>query len=167
MLIKLENGLPTTELISEYELFNTYKNVSFPSPLTSEDLISYGYGIYEEAVQPEIGTTEKILKGDVIQDSRGVWLTQWKVVPMTLFEIQQSIVVPQEVTMRQACLALENAGLLDDVEAIVATLPRAYQIEWQRASVVLRDNALVEMVRQQNSMTEAQIDDLFVLAATL
>ena len=75
--------------------------------------------------------------------------------------------VPTEVTMRQACLALEGAGLLDDVEAIVATLPRVYQIEWQRASTVLRSNPLVEMVRQQNSMTEAQIDTLFVTAASL
>lgn len=71
------------------------------------------------------------------------------------------------VTMRQASLALLNAGLLDNVEALVATLPRAYQIEWERASVVHRDNQLVEIVRQQQGMTHAQIDDLFVLAATL
>lgn len=71
------------------------------------------------------------------------------------------------VTMRQASLALLNAGLLDDVEALVATLPRAYQIEWERASVVQRDNQLVEIVRQQQGMTAGQIDDLFALAATL
>ena len=75
--------------------------------------------------------------------------------------------VPQTVTMRQASIALELAGLLDDVEAIVATLPRIYQIEWQRASVVLRDNPLVEMVRQEHGMTEAQIDDLFIAASAL
>ena len=71
------------------------------------------------------------------------------------------------VTMRQASLALLNAGLLDDVEALVDTLPRAYQIEWDRASVVQRDNPLVEIVRQQQGMTAGQIDDLFALAATL
>lgn len=76
-------------------------------------------------------------------------------------------VVPASVTMRQACLALENAGILDDVEALVATLPRPYQIEWQRASTVARTNQLVEVVRQQQTMTVQQIDDLFVLAATL
>jgi hypothetical protein len=75
--------------------------------------------------------------------------------------------VPQQVTMRQACLALENAGLLDEVEALVATLPRPYQIEWERASVVQRDNALVEVVRQQQGMTVEQIDDLFRQAETL
>lgn len=75
--------------------------------------------------------------------------------------------VPQQVTMRQACIQLEADGLLDDVEAVVATLPRIYQIEWQRTSVVLRDNPLVEIVRQQQGMTPEQIDTLFINASTL
>ena len=75
--------------------------------------------------------------------------------------------VPQQVTMRQACIQLEADGLLDDVEAVVATLPRIYQIEWQRASVVLRDNPLVEIVRQQQGMTAEQIDTLFINASNL
>ena len=79
----------------------------------------------------------------------------------------EPVKVPNEVSIRQACLALEGAGLLDDVEAVVATLPKVYQIEWQRASVVLRSNPLVEIVRQQNSMTEAQIDALFIQAELL
>lgn len=69
------------------------------------------------------------------------------------------------VTMRQACLELEDAGLLDDVEALVATLPRPYQIEWQRASDVLRDNALVEIVRINKGMSVEDIDGLFERAA--
>ena len=73
--------------------------------------------------------------------------------------------VPSNVTMRQACLELEDAGILDDVEALVATLPRSYQIEWERASVVERTNGLVEVVRQQQGMTVEQIDDLFRRAA--
>lgn len=77
------------------------------------------------------------------------------------------VTVPSSVTMRQACRALESAGLLDDVEAIVATLPRVYQIDWERASEVDRTNPLVEMVRQQQGMTDAQIDAIFIAAATL
>ncbi len=75
--------------------------------------------------------------------------------------------VPDFVTMRQACIQLELDGLLDDVEVIVAALPKVYQIEWQRASIVKRDNPLVEMVRVQKGMTPAQIDALFVKAAAL
>lgn len=76
-------------------------------------------------------------------------------------------IIPQSVSMRQAARALLDAGLLDDVDALVATLPRAYQIDWQRAGTVERSNPLVEIVRQQKSMTDAQIDDLFIAAATL
>lgn len=75
--------------------------------------------------------------------------------------------VPTSVTMRQASLALLAADLLDDVEALVATLPRAYQIEWQRASTVERTNPLVEIVREQKGLTSQQIDDLFISAAAL
>ena len=73
--------------------------------------------------------------------------------------------VPQEVSIRQGCLALEAAELLDDVELIVATLPRPYQIEWQRASVIRRDNPLVEVVRQQQGLTVEAIDQLFINAS--
>lgn len=76
-------------------------------------------------------------------------------------------IIPQEVSIRQAVLALYNAGLLDDVEALVATLPRPYQLEWERASVVRRDNGLVEIVRQQQGMTNEEIDDLFIAASLL
>lgn len=93
--------------------------------------------------------------------------TPEEVAEIELRKLPQPTPIPQSVTMRQASIALELAGLLDDVEAIVATLPRIYQIEWQRASNVLRDNLLVEMVRQQQGMTDAQIDALFVQAAIL
>lgn len=75
--------------------------------------------------------------------------------------------VPSEVTIRQAELALLDADLLDDVEDLVATLPRQYQSEWRRATAVMRDNGLVEIVRQQKGMTHDQIDQLFVNAAKL
>ena len=94
----------------------------------------------------------------------GVFLqSDWE--QMQADEMARRSRIPSEVTMRQACIQLELDGLLDDVEAIVSTLPRVYQIEWERASVVLRDNPLVEMVRQQKGMTTEQIDALFVAAA--
>ena len=75
------------------------------------------------------------------------------------------VYVPQSVSMRQAELELYDSGLLDDVEALVATLPRAYQIEWKRASTVDRTNPLVEVVRNQQGLTSEDIDNLFIRAA--
>ena len=75
--------------------------------------------------------------------------------------------VPQQVTMRQARLALLSAGLLDDVEMVVAAAGREAQLEWEYAAVVDRSNPAVAAVQQQKSLTDAQIDDLFREAAKL
>ncbi len=75
--------------------------------------------------------------------------------------------VPQQVTMRQARLALLNAGLLDDVEAVIAAAGREAQLEWEYAAVVDRSNPAVATVQQQEALTDAQIDDLFREAAKL
>ena len=75
--------------------------------------------------------------------------------------------VPQQVTMRQARLALLNAGLLDDVEVVIAAAGRKAQLEWEYAAVVDRSNPAVAAVQQQEALTDAQIDDLFREAAKL
>ncbi len=80
--------------------------------------------------------------------------------------------VPQSVTMRQARLALLGAGLLDDVDAAIAAIPdpvqrKAAQIEWEYAAIVERNSALIQQLAPALGMTEAQMDELFVVAARL
>ena len=75
--------------------------------------------------------------------------------------------VPQQVTMRQARLALLSAGLLDDVEMVITAAGRAAQLEWEYAAVLDRSNPAVAIVQQQKALTDAQIDDLFREAAKL
>ena len=75
--------------------------------------------------------------------------------------------VPQQVTMRQARLALLSVGLLDDVEAVISAAGRAAQLEWEYAAVVDRSNLAVAAVQQQQGVTDAQIDDMFREAAKL
>ena len=75
--------------------------------------------------------------------------------------------VPQQVSMRQARLALLSAGLLDDVEMVIAAAGRAAKLEWEYAAVVDRSNPAVAAVQQQNALTDTYIDDLFRKAAKL
>ena len=75
--------------------------------------------------------------------------------------------VPQQVTMRQARLALLSLGLLDNVEMVIAAAGREAQLEWEYAAVVDRSNPAVAAVQQQKALTDAQIDDLFREAAKL
>lgn len=75
--------------------------------------------------------------------------------------------VPQTVTMRQARLALLQAGLLDAVTAAVQQAGQAVQIEWEYATDVRRASPLVQAISAGMGLTEAQVDALFIAGAKL
>lgn len=79
--------------------------------------------------------------------------------------------VPQFVTMRQARLALLSAGLLSQVNDAIQTMKDASgdvaRIEWEYAGMVDRNWPLVTSLGLTLGLTDKQVDDLFVLAATL
>lgn len=76
--------------------------------------------------------------------------------------------IPSEVTMRQARLALLQSGLLAQVDAAVASMPgEDARIEWEFSTKVERNRPLVQSLTAALGLTEAQLDDLFALAATL
>ena len=75
--------------------------------------------------------------------------------------------VPGVVTMRQARLALLQSGLLDEVEAAVNAADQATRITWEFSSEVQRGNAFVATLASALGLTNQQLDELFILAATL
>jgi hypothetical protein len=79
--------------------------------------------------------------------------------------------VPQEVSMRQARLALLARGVLGQVDAAIESLPspgrEAARIEWDYSSVVARNSPLVEMMGGTLGLGDDALDDLFVSAASL
>lgn len=75
--------------------------------------------------------------------------------------------VPSVVTMRQARLALLQTGMLASVTAAVAAADEATKITWEFSSEVQRSNPLVSTLAAALNLTDAQLDDLFTLAATL
>ena len=76
-----------------------------------------------------------------------------------------------KVTMRQARLALLNAGLLDTVNTSIAAMAGAQgtaaRIEWEYSQEVQRDRGLVLALGTQLGLSSEQLDDLFTLANTL
>lgn len=89
-------------------------------------------------------------------------------------EVQPAVItesVPAAVTMRQARLALLQNGLLDQVNSAVAAMPgaagQAARIEWEFSSTVERHRPLVQSLGAALSLSEAQLDQLFNLAASL
>lgn len=79
--------------------------------------------------------------------------------------------VPESVTMMQARLSMLNAGILDSVEKAISAIPgdagKAAAIQWGFATDVRRDWPLVTSLQETLNLSEAQIDDLFIAAASI
>ena len=84
-----------------------------------------------------------------------------------VIETPDVVSVPVAVSMRQARLALLNAGKLDAAGTALLSMPRSAQIEWEYSTEVRRDSALVVGVGSTLGLTESQIDDLFIAASVL
>ena len=74
--------------------------------------------------------------------------------------------IPQRVEMAQARLALHESGYLASVETAMAAMPKDAQIEWEFRTHVSRQSPLVSAMQSLLSLTEQQLDDLFILAAS-
>jgi hypothetical protein len=79
--------------------------------------------------------------------------------------------VPESVTMRQARQAMLSAGILSQVDALIAAMPgedgESARIDWNHARDVKRDWPLIGALGPQLGLTEQQIDDLFIYAASI
>ena len=80
-------------------------------------------------------------------------------------------VIPTVVTMRQARLAMLDAGILTSVSDVIAAMTgptgEAARIEWEYATSVDRGSALVTGLSASLNLTSVQLDSLFTTAATL
>lgn len=159
------------------KVFNTHTdirlgwpNVSFPKVMNDEGLAAFGLYRVVPARLPEfdcaISTVEEA--GPLLID--GVWTQQWTVRDLTPEELKAR--VPTVVTMRQARLALLQAGLLSQVEAAIAAIEdpvqrQAVQIEWEYAADINRARPWVQGLADALGLNETQLDDLFVAASRL
>lgn len=79
--------------------------------------------------------------------------------------------VPSVVSMRQAQLALLQAGLLNSIQSIIDSMPEPGRsianIEWNKSSEVHRYEGFALTMASLLNLTEDQLDDLFILAGTL
>lgn len=91
--------------------------------------------------------------------------------PEEIAEWQTSfpVVVPVEISMRNAEIVMLRAGILDDVQAIMASdMPTAEaKIDWARATTLRRDHAMLAAVGSLLGLTTEQIDALFIEGAAI
>lgn len=75
--------------------------------------------------------------------------------------------VPQTVTMRQARLALHEAGLLSTIESVMGQADEKAQIEWEYAAEVHRNSPMIAGVQFATGMTDEEVNSLFFAASVL
>jgi hypothetical protein len=75
--------------------------------------------------------------------------------------------VPQEITRLQGMMALQNAGLLDQAEALVAQADATTQLAWANATHFVRTSPTLLGLAAQLGLTDAELDALFVDGASI
>ena len=162
MYIKVGNdGVPIPYSLTELKRNNP--NVSFADKITDQTLADYNVYRVEPDPKP---VDDVVLFGDYYQDG-DQWKHSWTHRSYTPDEYRPKMVV----TMRQARLALLQQGLLAGVEAAINLMPEPdrskVSIEWEYASTVERMSPWMSAMGAALGLTEEQLDDLFILAASI
>jgi hypothetical protein len=100
------------------------------------------------------------------------WILAWQVRPATQEEIAQRLEAKRRsmiVTPFQAKAALLDAGLLDDIEALIADpdADRKVVLAWTNAISFERLSPMVAGIAAALGWTDTQLDDLFDAAAQI
>jgi hypothetical protein len=149
-------------------------SVIFESVITDAALAEAGvFPLRSERPDAQHG---EIVEPRAIEQIDDAWVQQWTVraaTPdeQTAIDEGSKVPVPQEVSMRQARLALLARGVLGHVDAAIESLPspdrEAARIEWDYSSVVARNSPLVEMMGAALGLDDDALDELFITAARL
>lgn len=152
------------------QIRKAHPHISIPN---DADLTSFGYAKVHPAEAPQPLPGHRVEAAEPVE-VEGRWQYGWRQVPLTDAEKAERAKagVPSQVAMRQARLALLYAGLLDDVQPAIDSIPdpisrRAAQIEWEYSSYVERDKPLVAGIAAAVGLSVEQVWDLLKFASTL
>jgi hypothetical protein len=72
----------TSEVISERDLYYKYPNISFPKPLTSYVIDTYGLEVILEGPQPQTSPPYETVVRQGIEEIKGKWFTKYVIGPI-------------------------------------------------------------------------------------
>jgi len=161
MYIKIIDGQPQRYSLSQLRADNP--NTSFPATPTVATLAEYG--VYP-CVDDPAPTADVVERGGFYQVG-DVWHYGWTSRPYTDAERRSAMVI----TPRQARLALASVGKLSTVDEAINLVPEPDKslitIEWEYATSIERTSPWIEALRPALGLTEEELDNLFISAATL
>ena len=136
-----------------------HPNTSFP---TVFDPTSLGYLAIEETAKPALSLGQRAVLGQPEEYEPGKWRETWTI---------EAAPVPEEVSALQGMRAINAGGLVAGFLAWKATLDPVNDFEtiafFEKAPTWRRDNPYLIQGATALGLTSEQIDQLFILAATL
>ena len=72
----------TGEVISERDLYYKYPNISFPKPLTSYVIDTYGLEVILEGPQPQVTPPYETVVRQGVEEIKGKWFTKYVIGPI-------------------------------------------------------------------------------------
>ena len=160
------NTTTLAEYANDSAVRAAFPQTSFPSELSPQVLAEHGIYQVRQMTPPAHDAATQMIEASppVLMD--GQWTLQWAVRGLTIEEWAARR-ARMKCSRAQGQLALLQAGVLDAMESWVATQPRATQIEYFSRVTWRRDWPLVATGAAVLGLTEAQVDELFILADTL
>lgn len=172
--------------VSESEIRAANNQTSFPSPFVPPE----GYELVFPAPIPSYDQVSETYREIAPELINGHYEQRFEVVPKfseytdaegVIHSVAEQLTaqaeaarlasIPVSVTMRQARLALLNAGILTQANDAINTMTGiegdAARIEWEFSNEVRRDSALVSGIGSSLNLTNVQVDDLFIAASVL
>lgn len=135
----------------------------FESHMTREEMRRFDY-VPEVGSFPTLTPTQRVSNVGYVVGADEVTKV-YDVVEVTEEELFKAT-VPQTITPRQFRLALLQATLLDEVE-LMANADKAMSIWFEYSLDIRRDSEFIVSGATSLGLTERQIDELFILGATL
>jgi hypothetical protein len=162
----------TSAVVYDNEFRAMHPNTSFPAVLSVELLNDFGADPVLEGPQPTLTADQYAVYDGVIQDSNGNWMTSYVAVDYTAEEIAAKVEQwrsSASCTPFQGKAALFQAGLLDDVEALItdAATDTLTKLAWANAIEWKRNSPMITSLSTALNMADTQVDDLFKAASQI
>jgi len=152
-----------------------FPSVSFPAVMTDAVITEKGLRLIVPTDPGHDPAMQFAEEGEPELREDGKWYQTWEVRDFTQAELdaQYQASIPRSVTKRQAKEALIRQGkyqqAVDALDAITDPTEKLIaQNYWQESKEFKRDNAVLNSLAETGlNMTQADLDDLFIYAATL
>ena len=150
--------------------FFAHPNTSFPADFAGGEVDGVTYARVQATDRPEIDAELQAVEEAAPVRVDGVWTQQWAVRDLTPDELAARRQTQREsmvISRFQGEAALYQAGLLDDVEALIAdpATDPLVKIAWNRVTEFRRLSPMIAGIAQALGWTDEQLDQLFETAA--